>query len=227
MTDYIVAIDGPAGSGKSSVSRDVAQKLAWIMLDTGAMYRAITWAVLEAGIDPDDSNGVADIADRANVVITTRPDQASITVDSVDVTTAIRSPEVTEAVSAVSAVKQVRERLVDIQRSTVASSQHGVVIEGRDIGTVVLPHAPLKIYLTADPRVRALRRSTELGAALTESDIEAMEKALTERDSKDSSRELSPLKAAPDALVIDTTDMTQQEVVSLIIARAREVYSLP
>lgn len=227
MTDYIVAIDGPAGSGKSSVSRDVAQKLAWIMLDTGAMYRAITWAVLEAGIDPDDSNGVADIADRANVVITTRPDQASITVDSVDVTAAIRSPEVTEAVSAVSAVKQVRERLVDIQRSTVASSQHGVVIEGRDIGTVVLPHAPLKIYLTADPRVRALRRSTELGAALTESDIEAMEKALTERDSKDSSRELSPLKAAPDALVIDTTDMTQQEVVSLIIARAREVYSLP
>jgi len=227
MTEHIVAIDGPAGSGKSSVSRDVAQRLSWIMLDTGAMYRAITWAVLEAGIDPDNSRGVADIADRVNVVITTRPDQASITVDSVDVTTAIRSPEVTEAVSVVSAVQQVRERLVDIQRSTVASSQLGVVIEGRDIGTVVLPHAPLKIYLTADPRVRALRRSTELGAALSESDIEAMEKALTERDSKDSSRELSPLKAASDALVIDTTDMTQQEVVSLIIARAREVYSLP
>lgn len=225
MTELVVAIDGPAGSGKSTVSRNVASALEWIMLDTGAMYRAITWAVVRAGVDPEDSERVAEVARDADIQLDTRPDVSLVRVNGINVTQEIRSAEVTSAVSAVSAVPQVRERLVDLQRETVERSDHGIVIEGRDIGTVVLPDARLKIYLTADPRVRAKRRGIQLGHIMSESELDDMQQTIMERDSKDSSRDISPLKAAPDAVIIDTTNLTQDEVVLEITALAQKTYN--
>lgn len=226
MTNNVLAIDGPAGSGKSSVSRNVASTLGWLMLDTGAMYRAITWAVLEAGADPQDSTRVGAIASESVIEIDTEPELSSVYVNGVNVTTDIRTAEVTSAVSAVSAVAQVRERLVELQRETVRKSQRGVVIEGRDIGTVVLPDAKLKIFLTADPRVRAARRSTEMGHSISPEELESMQRVIEERDYKDSSREFSPLRAASDSIVIDTSNLTQDQVVQEICALARQKYSL-
>ena len=224
MTERIIAIDGPAGSGKSSVSRKVAAALDWVMLDTGAMYRAITYAVLEAGVPPKESAKVAEIATAVGVRVDTDPSDSTVFLNGVDVTSEIRSAEVTAAVSAVSAVSAVRERLVELQRETVSKSRHGIVIEGRDIGSVVLPDAMLKIYLTADPRVRALRRSCELGNPVTEAELDAMQAIIMERDSKDSSREISPLQVASDAVVIDTSHLSQEQVVAAVTDLAREVY---
>ena len=224
MTDHVIAIDGPAGSGKSSVSRKVAAALNWVMLDTGAMYRAITCAVLEAGVTPEDSAKVAEIAKLVGVRVDTDPNVSTVFLNGVDVTNEIRSTEVTAAVSAVSAVIAVRERLVELQRETVSKSQHGIVIEGRDIGSVVLPDAKLKIYLTADPRVRAFRRSSERGNTVTEADLDAMQANIMERDSKDSSRDISPLQVATDAVVIDTSHMSLGQVVDAVTDLAREVY---
>lgn len=226
MTDHVIAIDGPAGSGKSSVSRQVAGTLNWVMLDTGAMYRAITWAVLSAGVDPQDAALVGDIARKSEIVIDTQPESLSVVVNGVNVTSEIRSPEVTSAVSAVSAVAHVRERLVELQRCAVQDSHHGIVIEGRDIGTVVLPNAKLKIFLTADPRTRAIRRSAQMGLSSSEDELHVMQKMIEDRDFKDSSREFSPLRAAPDAIVIDTSLLTQEQVVQEICALARQKYSL-
>jgi cytidylate kinase len=194
------------------------------MLDTGAMYRAITFAVLDAGVNPEDPALVAELAKAVTVTVGTHPSDTSVLLDSRDVTKEIRSAKVTAAVSAVSAVRAVRDRLVELQRDAVNMSQHGIVIEGRDIGTVVLPDAKLKIYLTADPRVRALRRSSELGSSVSEPELDSMQAIIMERDSKDSSREISPLQAAPDSIVIDTSDLTQEQVVAAVIDLAREIY---
>ena len=224
MTDHIIAIDGPAGSGKSSVSRSVAAKLNWIMLDTGAMYRAITLAVLEAGISPDDISSVASIAATVNIELGTNPQDKSVHLNGRDVTDEIRSPEVTSAVSAVSAVEGVRKRLVELQREVVVNSDHGIVIEGRDIGSVVLPNARLKVFLTADPRVRAQRRGLEMGNDLSEAELDAMEARITERDHKDSSRAISPLKASVDAVIIDTSDMSQDQVIDTVVHLAQDIY---
>lgn len=226
MTDKIVAIDGPAGSGKSSVSRAVAERLDWIMLDTGAMYRAITWSVLEAGVSPEDSVSVAKIASSVDVKLGTHPKDKSVHVNGRDVTDEIRTPEVTSMVSAVSAIEAVRMRLVELQREVVRKSAHGVVVEGRDIGTVVLPDARVKIYLTADPRVRAQRRSNELGKSLSEEELDSMEASITARDLKDSTRAISPLKAASNATVIDTSDLNQDQVIDLVIKLAEDTYAI-
>jgi len=224
MTTHVIAIDGPAGSGKSSVSRQVAKRLQWIMLDTGAMYRAITWAVLDQQIALEDFESIGRVAINSEITIHTYPDNSQVFVGDHDVTQGIRSPEVTAAVSAVSALASVRSRLVDLQRSTVADAEYGVVIEGRDIGTVVLPDARLKVFLTADPRVRAQRRGSELGQDLSSQDLDHMEATIRERDAKDSGREISPLQAASDAINIDTSDLTQEQVVERIVQLAREVY---
>lgn len=226
MTHNVIAIDGPAGSGKSTVSRHVASTLGWIMLDTGAMYRAITWAVLQAGVDPAESKRVGDIARESIVEIDTQADASSVYVNGIDVTSAIRSAEVTSAVSAVSAAAEVRELLVELQRDAVLKSGHGIVVEGRDIGTVVLPDAQLKVFLTADPRTRASRRSAELGQNGSEEELKKMQLNIEERDFKDSSREVSPLRAASDAVIIDTTDMKLDQVVQEICQLARKKYSL-
>jgi len=218
MRAPVIAVDGPAGSGKSSVSRGVASRLGLAYLDTGAMYRAMTWAILEAGVDPEDADGVAEAAPNVDIVSGTDPLAPTIQVGDVDVAGPIRGPEVTTAVSAVSAVPAVRQQLVELQRREVADSVRrgvGIVVEGRDITTVVLPDADLKVFVTADPAVRATRRAAqdaELGNPV--SDVKQTEADLRARDAKDSSRAASPLSQAADAVVVDTTTMTLDEVIT-------------
>ena len=208
----IVAVDGPAGSGKSSVCRGTAAALGLRYLDTGAMYRAMTCAVLDAKINPTDSNAVAEFASIPVIASGTDPQAPTISVNGIDVSTPIRSEAVTAAVSPVSAVPEVRARLVALQREHVERARLsgvGIVVEGRDIGSVVLPDAHLKIYLTADPVVRATRRAAETGTDA----VVATEAALKARDAYDSSRATSPLTQADDAVVVDTTEMTLQQVI--------------
>lgn len=219
MTQYgpvdVIAIDGPSGTGKSTVARAVAGQLRWRYLDTGAMYRAVTWAVLRASVP---ASRAAEVAERCPVSIGTDPVGEDVVVDGMHVEAEIRSPEVTAAVSAVSAVPDVRALLVEAQRSLIGAGQ--IVVEGRDIGTVVVPDARLKVYLTADPDVRAARRAREIGAEAVD-----VVDALRRRDTFDSSREASPLRPALHAVVVDTTAMTQEEVVEHIVSLARLVLS--
>jgi len=211
----VIAIDGPSGTGKSTVSRAVAQELGWRYLDTGAMYRAVTWAVLRAGVPVSEA---ADVARRCTISIGTDTSAEAVLVDGTHVEAEIRSPEVTADVSAVSAQPEVRSLLVQMQRSLIGDGS--IVVEGRDIGSVVVPDARLKIYLTADADVRAARRAREVGAEAAE-----VGQALQRRDSFDSSREASPLRPAMHAVVLDTTAMTQDEVVGHILSLARLVVS--
>ena len=204
----IVAIDGPGGSGKSTVAREVARRLGWAHLDTGAMYRAVTWAVLREGIDPADGPAVAALARRLDLRVGDR-----VLVDGTDATTGIRSAEVTNAVSVVSAHPEVRSDLVRRQREWVAGRE-GAVVEGRDIGSVVFPAARLKAYLTASEEERARRRAQELAHAPA-----GVAADLARRDRLDSTRATSPLAVAPGALVVDTTDRTVDEVVQAILDR--------
>lgn len=205
----VVAIDGPAGSGKSTISRLVAERLGLAMLDTGAMYRAVTCAVLRAGGDVADAEVATAAAEAAVIEV-----EARVTIDGTDVTEEIRGPDVSSNVSTVAAHSGVRRRLVGLQREWMAAHGGGVV-EGRDIGTVVFPDAPLKVFLTASPEVRARRRAGE-GVL----DVESAAANIAERDRVDSSRDDSPLVAADDAVIVDTSDMTIDEVVARICAAA-------
>lgn len=216
----VIAVDGPAGSGKSSVCRGAATRLGARYLDTGAMYRAMTWAVLGAGIDPADADAVAAFATVPSIESGTDPQRPTIAVDGQDVSVDIRGERVTGAVSPVSAVPAVRERLVSLQRAAVAEAARAgvaIVVEGRDIGTVVLPDAPLKVFLTADPAVRAARRAREEG-----SDVDAALASIARRDAYDSGRAESPLAQADDAVVVDTTELTLEQVVERLCALAAE-----
>ena len=208
----VVAMDGPSGSGKSSTSRGVAVRLGLRYLDTGAMYRAMTWLMLEHGIDVDDPSAVAAGADAPVLGSGTDPLAPTITVDGTDVAAAIREQRVTSAVSAVSAVPEVRSRLLVEQRDLIGHG--GIVVEGRDIGTVVAPDASVKVYLTADPGARAARRSAEQSGA----DVAATQADLLRRDKIDSGRATSPLAMADDAHHIDTTPFTLDEVVDQVVA---------
>ena len=222
MRAAVIAIDGPAGSGKSSVSRRVATRQGMRYLDTGAMYRAMTWAMLDAGIDVDDPVAVAEHTPSVYIISGTDPQHPTIHVNGVDVADPIRGDAVTGAVSAVSAVASVRTRLVQIQRDTVQAARDeglGIVVEGRDITTVVLPDADLKIFITAVPQVRALRRAAQDERRGKESvDVDTTQTALLERDAKDSTRAASPLALAPDAVLVDTTELTLDEVIDRICA---------
>jgi len=206
----VVAIDGPSGSGKSSTSRGVATRLGLRYLDTGAMYRALTWWMLRHDVPVDHPAAVAARCTEPEIVSGTDPSAPTITVDGVDVAVAIRTPEVTGAVSAVSAVPQVRARLLALQRSVIDGG--GIVVEGRDIGSVVAPDAEVKVYLTADAAARAARRAAEEGG----SDLSATETSLLARDRIDSTRTASPLTMAEGAVHVDTTPYTLDEVVDLI-----------
>ena len=208
----VVAIDGPSGSGKSSTSRGVADRLSLAYLDTGAMYRAMTWALLERGIDLLDPEAIAKAAKDVQLTSGTDPLHPTIHVDGTDVAGPIRSDEVTGSVSLVAAVPGVREMLVDLQRDTIARSD-GIVVEGRDIGSTVAPDASVKIYLVADPAARAARRAAETGAV----DTAATELALARRDEIDSTRAASPLAKADDAVVVDGTYLTLDEVIDTIV----------
>lgn len=206
----VVAIDGPAGSGKSTVARALAARLGLGYLDTGAMYRSVTFAALQRGIDPNDRASVGQLAD--DVVIDLGPE--AVTVDGVDATAAIRGAEVGRAVSIVAANPLVREVMVRRQRAWV-SDHGGGVLEGRDIGTVVFPDADLKVYLTADPAVRAQRRAGEVSGV----DYHTVAADLARRDALDSGREASPLTEADDALHLDTTGMSVVDIVDLLAAQ--------
>jgi len=226
MKAIIIAVDGPAGSGKSSVCKGCAKKLGWRYLDTGAMYRAMTWAVLEAGIAPENSAAVIALAKKTIIRSGTNPDNPTIEVDGMDVSSAIRQPRVTNAVSAVSAISQVRELLVQQQRDEARQalqSGTGIVVEGRDITTVVLPNAQLKVFLTASAEVRALRRAKEeAGTQIASQEaVSETQLALQRRDHLDSTRQASPLKQSLDAAEIDTSDLTLAEVIDEVVKRAQ------
>lgn len=216
MTALVVAMDGPSGSGKSSASRGVARALGLRYLDTGAMYRAITWWMLEHGVEVADAAAVAGRAGEPVLVIATDPDAPGVTADGRDVSAEIRTGEVTAAVSAVSAVPEVRARLVAEQRAIIGEGD--IVVEGRDIGTVVAPGAPVKIYLTASPEARARRRTAEL----TGTTVEAQRAAMARRDTLDSTRKADPLVMAADAVELDTTELNLEEVVSEVLRLVKE-----
>lgn len=204
----VIAIDGPAGAGKSTVGRAVAERLGLDYLDTGAMYRAMTFAALQRGIPEGDLNEVAEMAPTVEITV----DGTQVTVDGVDATAAIRGREVTEAVSQIAANPGVRSVLVDRQRAWVIERGGGVV-EGRDIGSVVFPEARLKLFVTASPRVRAERRVGEIGG-----NVDEIEASIVARDRFDSTRDHSPLTEADDAVTVDTTGMSIEQVVDRILA---------
>ncbi|MGP4057271.1 (d)CMP kinase [Mycobacterium sp. 4D054] len=211
----VVAIDGPAGTGKSTVARGLATSLNARYLDTGAMYRIVTLAVLRAGVDPADAAAVGAVAQTVELAVGSDPAQDRSYLAGEDVSLEIRGDAVTKAVSAVSAVPAVRARLVALQRE-LASAPDSVVVEGRDIGTVVLPDADVKIFLTASAEERARRRHDQNVAAGLPGDYEAVLADVRRRDHLDSTRAVSPLRAADDALVVDTSTMNQSEVVTYL-----------
>jgi cytidylate kinase len=215
----IIAIDGPSGSGKSSVSRAVATELGLEYLDTGSMYRAMTWFIQELGVDVNDAQTVANSAKADVIQPSIDPSEPGIRVAGRDVSLDIRGPEVTQGVSAVSAVPAVRELMVNLQRDIAANSKIGIVVEGRDICAVVLPEAPVRLFITADPEARANRRAKEIGAEVT-----ATKSDLEKRDLADSTRTVSPLEIAPGARVIDTTYMELSEVIAQVVDIARAAH---
>jgi CMP/dCMP kinase len=207
----VIAIDGPAGAGKSTVAKGVARALGFTYLDSGAMYRAVALAALERGIDPDDGERLGELAWELDINF----DRDSIHLDGKPVEGRIRSPEVTVAASRVSVHPQVRQAMVKRQRELIASGNY--VAEGRDIGTVVSPESPLKVFLTADEQERARRRAVDSGEPVDE-----VRQAIGDRDRRDQERADSPLRRAPGAVNIDTTDLTPDEVVEEIAKLARE-----
>lgn len=211
MNSLVVAVDGPSGSGKSSVSRGIAERFGYRYLDTGAMYRAATWYVLDRRLDPGDPVSVASALEGLTIDSGTDPGDPTIHVNGTDVAAPIRGQDVTDAVSLVSAVPEVRVAMRDLQRDYAARAQSdgvGIVIEGRDIGSEVLPAADVKIYLTADPEVRASRRSAQdAGSAHGSQGVAATAEALRRRDQLDSTRAFSPLRMAEDAVVVDATHL--------------------
>jgi cytidylate kinase len=211
----VIAVDGPSGSGKSSAARGVADRLGLRYLDTGAMYRAMTWWMLCKGVDVHDPEAVAQACGGPEIVAGTDPHAPTITVDGTDVAVPIRSREVTNAVSAVSTVPEVRARLVDLQRAAIGSG--GIVVEGRDIGTTVAPDAAVKVYLTASAKTRAIRRTAELDGS---SPVDVTQAEMARRDHLDSTRATTPLAVAGDAVKLDTTELDLSQVIDEIVVLA-------
>lgn len=228
MKRVVVAIDGPAGAGKSTVSRRLAQLLGYRYIDTGAMYRVIGILAANHSIPITDTPALAALCDRTKIEFEERDDgRVHVLADGNDLTDAIRTPEAAQQASKTSTVPVVRERLVAMQRAMGA--QGGVVMEGRDIGTVVFPDATVKGFLEASPRERARRRASELHATVGDAELENMEREIAERDARDRGRSHSPLRPAEDAVVLDTTTMSIDNVVralrDLVVARAAALES--
>jgi len=213
-SDLVIAVDGTSGSGKSSTSRGVASRLGLRYLDTGAMFRAMTWWMLREGVDVNDAAAVAARCEEPEILSGTDPDGPGIMVDGIDVGVAIRTDEVNAAVSHVSVVPAVRTRLLELQRAAIGDG--GIVVEGRDIGSVVWPTAQVKVFLTADPEARATRRAAEAGSI----DVTRTRESLLSRDRIDSGRATAPLAMAGDAVAIDTTGHTLDEVIDRVVALA-------
>ena len=216
MTEHpaLVAIDGPVASGKTVVGRALAARLGWALFDTGIMYRALTWLALERSVSLDDTVALTELANAAEVRVIPSDDPSSpdvqIEIDGLNATEHLRKPHVEAAVSTVAAVAELRRRLVQLQSEAAAEGR--LVVVGRDIGTVVLPDAPVKIFLTASDRVRALRRSVQAGHA-TDNDHEQVLQATRRRDEHDRNREASPLVPANDAITLDTSELTLDEAI--------------
>jgi cytidylate kinase len=223
LKKLVIAIDGPAASGKSTTARLVAGRLGYLHIDTGAMYRAMTLKILSAGINPDNTAEVAGLAGDTRITISVTDGVTGVFLDGVDVTDRLRTPEITRAVSKVSSIAEVRDLMVSEQRRLASAG--GVVLEGRDIGTVVLPDADIKIFLVADESERARRRQKELREKKVDVSLDELINEIHERDRKDSSRDLSPLRRAPDAVEVDTSGLTvegQVEKILGIVAGVRE-----
>ena len=220
MTEpLVITIDGPAGAGKSTVAQKLAARLGLMYVDSGATYRAAALKVLEAGVDPLDEPAVAKLIGATDVQVTTGDGEPHVLVDGHDVTARLRTPEVTLAAAQVSRLPEVRAKLIEMQRAFARG--RGVVMEGRDIGTVVFPQAPLKIFLKADVEERARRRLKQDSREGREATLEKTAYEIGRRDQLDAERKISPLMPAPDAVEIDSTDLHADQVVEQILALAR------
>jgi cytidylate kinase len=220
MNKLIVAIDGPAGSGKSTVARRVAELLGYTHLDSGAMYRGVAWKALRDGVPLDSPEQLARLAESVRIDLVPRDGKLRVILDGEDITDFIRTPEVSHAASVVAAIPGVRHPMVAEQRR--AGAQGGIVMEGRDIGSVVFPHADLKIFLEASPEVRAERRLLELQEKGEAPALHQVLADVHQRDRRDREREMSPLVRAPDAIVVDNTAMDAEETARVIVMCARE-----
>ena len=212
---YSIAIDGPAGAGKSTIAKLIAKRKGYIYVDTGAMYRAIALYFIEQGIDASEQNKMSEEVANANVTISYENGEQIVWLNGRNVNGLIRTEEVGRMASLSSANKEVRRKLVELQQAL--ANKENVVMDGRDIGTCVLPNANVKLYLTADSHVRALRRYEELKAKGQECELDIIEKDIIERDYQDMHRELSPLKQAEDAVLLDSSDMSIEQVADAII----------
>jgi len=221
VSRLVIAVDGTSGSGKSSTSRGVADRLGLRYLDTGAQFRAMTWWMLTHGVDVHDATAVAAHAAEPKIVSGTDPLAPSITLDGADISREIRSEEVNAAVSPVSTVPAVRTRLLELQREIIDATEQGIVVEGRDIGSVVWPQAQVKLYLSADASARAERRAAEAGATDQQS-LDATRASLEARDVIDSGRTTAPLVQVDGAVRIDTTPHTLDEVIDLVLGLVAE-----
>ncbi|MDF2964320.1 MAG: cytidylate kinase [Paenibacillus sp.] len=219
MDKFNIAIDGPAGAGKSTIARLVANTLGFIYVDTGAMYRAVTWNVLRSGLSPDQEAEVIALTERMEIRLAPGDNGQQVFVNGRDVTTEIRSAEVTGHVSPIAAIAEVR-RILTVKQKQLAAGK-GVVMDGRDIGSHVLPDAELKVFLTASVRVRAERRYKEIQDHRTDVTLEQLESEIAARDRMDEQRETAPLVQAPDAVLLDTTSMSIPQVVERILELCR------
>lgn len=216
---YKIAIDGPAGAGKSTIAKRIARRRNVIYVDTGAMYRAMALYLIHSQVDPDDTDAIADACRYADISIEYRDGEQVVLLNGENVNAYLRTEEVGNMASVSSAVPQVREKLVELQQALAAKTD--VVMDGRDIGTVVLPDADVKVYLTASSRTRAQRRFLELSEKGIACDLDEIEKDIIDRDYRDMHREHSPLRQAEDAVLVDSSDMTIDEVVERIISLCR------
>ena len=219
MTKLLITIDGPAGAGKTTVSRDLARRLGYLYVDTGALYRGVALAAKNQGINPNDDEGLKNLCSGLQLSFVEKKDSMRLTLNNEDISNDIRTPEITMLASAVSARPVVRQYLLELQRHL--GKEKAAVFEGRDMGTVVFPDADVKFFLDASTQMRALRRyrETESNASQT---LEEVKRDMQRRDHNDSSRKVAPLKAAPDAIVIDSTDLSVGKVVDLMISYIRE-----
>ncbi len=221
MADLIITIDGPAASGKSTAARLLARKLGASFLDTGAMYRAVTLAAMRAGVDLNDEQKLLDITQTCEFQFSVKAGKTTVHIDNTDVTEQIRSPEVTANARYIAAAPRVREKLVQMQRQ-FASDRQKIVTEGRDQGTVAFDDADIKFYLMADSAERARRRQAELLAKGISENLEQIQKAIEQRDKSDESRAVGPLKPAEDAIIVDTTNMSIEQVVEKLACHVKE-----
>lgn len=215
MSTFKVAIDGPAGAGKSTIAKATSKKMQFVYIDTGAMFRAVGLAAMRAGIDPNDIDRVNEMLPSVNIDISHSEDGQQVFLNGENVSKEIRMPEVSVAASDISKIPQVRKKLLELQRSIAEKTD--VIMDGRDIGTVVLPDAQLKIFLTASVEERAMRRYKELVEKGIECDFDEVKRDMEYRDKNDSEREIAPLKPAEDSVIVDTTGKTLSESVEIIL----------